>query len=437
MELVINLEVLIIIGLILANGLLAMSEIAIVASRKARLQQMANEGNKRAEDVLKLAEDPNKFLSTVQIGITLVGIFAGAFGGATFSKPVAAALVNVPLIAPYSHGIALALVVMLITYVSLVVGELVPKRIGLQAPEAIATMIARPMIILSVIASPAVKILTTSTAFLLKLFGFKETTQDNVSEEEIKLLIQQGAQNGVLDAAEQDIVERVLLLGDRTVASLMTHRTQVVYLDMEDDWSTSLEKIRDANHSTFPVCQGALDDVMGVVSIKQLFLTPGDQPDLRLCLASAVYMPETMPSLKALELFKRTSNHFALVTDEYGVVQGVVTLTDIMEGMVGDIPTEDELTEDQAVQREDGSWLLDGMLTMDEMRDLLKLEPEEDEKAQYQTVGGLVMFLLERIPLPADTCEWQGWQLEVMDMDGNRVDKVMASQLNKVYPQHD
>jgi putative hemolysin len=429
LELVINLEMIFIIGLILANGLLAMSEIAIVASRKARLQQMVNEGNKRAVDVLKLAADPNTFLSTVQIGITLVGIFAGAFGGATFSRPVAAMLATMPWLKPYSDATALALVVMLITYISLVIGELVPKRIGLQAPEAIATMVARPMIILSVIASPAVKILTGSTAFILKLFGFKETDQNNVSQEEIKLLIQQGAEDGVLDAAEHDIVERVLHMGDRSIISLMTHRTQLVCLDIEDPWQANLDKIRDANHSMFPVCQGTLDDVLGVVHIKQLFLTPGDQPDLHQCLMPAVFMPETMPTLKALELFKRTSNHFALVTDEYGVIQGVITLTDIMEGMVGDIPTEDELTDNQAVQREDGSWLLDGMLTMDEMHGLLHLEPMEDDKPQYQTVGGLVMFLLERIPVPADSCEWQGWRLEVMDMDGNRVDKVLVSQI--------
>lgn len=435
MELVINLELLFICLLLLANGVLAMSEIAVVASRKGRLQQLANEGDRRAAMALKLASEPNRFLSTVQIGITMVGILAGAFGGATLAAPISKSLSTIPLLNPYSDALALGLVVLVITFLSLIIGELVPKRLALHNPEEIAMAIAHPMAALSKAASPAVSLLSFSTDRVLKLLGVKEATEGGVTEEEIKILIQQGTKSGVFEEVEQEIVERVLHLGDRNISSLMTHRTLVEYLDLEDDWAEHENKIRRAPHSLFPVCRGGLDHVVGIVHVKHLLMQCIDKQPLNLdgVLRAAVFVPESMPVLKVLESFKKSSVHIALVTDEYGIVQGLVTLTDIMEGIVGDIPTEDELTDLQAIQREDGSWLLDGMMPIEEFQELLDFEEfPDDERGHYQTIGGFVMFKLERVPVPADAFDWGGWRFEVMDMDGNRVDKVLVMQLEPV-----
>ncbi len=432
MELSINLEVLLILLLITLNGVLAMSEIAIVSARKTRLQQLADEGDVSARIALDLAKEPNRFLSTIQIGITLVGILAGAYGGATLAEQLSAWLRTYPILAPYSNALGLGVVVLVITYLSLVIGELVPKRIALHSPERIASLVARPMALSSRLAGPVVALLSFSTDGVLRLFGIRETAEHHVTEDEIRILIRQGAQTGLFEEVEHDMVERVLRFGDRPISSLMTPRNVIEAIDIEDPWEENLARIKAVPHSLFPVCEGSLDKVLGMIHVKDMLVQSLESGPLdpMQALCQPIFVPEGMSALKVLESFRQSSNHIALVTDEYGVVQGLVTLTDLLEGLVGDIPTVDELAERQIVQREDGSWLLDGMISNDEVKKTLGLEslPDED-KGNYQTLGGFVTMKLERIPAPADFFTACGWRFEVMDMDGNRVDKVLAQKL--------
>ncbi|MBE9192524.1 HlyC/CorC family transporter [Gloeocapsopsis crepidinum LEGE 06123] len=424
-----NVEILIIFLLIVANGIFAMSEIAVVSSRKARLQQLANEGNAKARAALKLAESPNNFLSTVQVGITLIGVLTGAFGGATIAGNLANYLQQIPVLAPYSQAIALGIVVLTITYLSLIIGELVPKRLALNSPERIAANIAMPMRTIAAIVSPAVYFLSASTDFVLRILGIGPSTEPLVTEEEIKVLIEQGTEAGTFEAAEQDMVERVFGLGDRPVSALMTPRPEIVWLDLEDSLEANRHRIINGGHSRFPVCQGGLDNVLGIVPVSDLLARClSNQPlDLTVSLRQPVFVPESTRGLKILEMFKQTGTHIALVVDEYGVIQGLVTLNDILVEIVGDVP-DDEQEEPQAVQREDGSWLLDGMLSIDEFFELFAIkEVSTEHRGSYQTLGGFVITHLGRIPTASDYFEWQGLRIEVVDMDGNRVDKVLAA----------
>ncbi|AFZ30527.1 protein of unknown function DUF21 [Gloeocapsa sp. PCC 7428] len=425
-----NFEILIIFLLIVANGIFAMSEMAIVSSRKARLQQLANEGNAKARAALKLAESPNNFLSTVQVGITLIGILTGAFGGATIARTLAGYLQQIPGLAPYSQAIAFGIVVLIITYLSLILGELVPKRLALNNPERIAANIATPMRTIAAIVSPAVYFLSASTDFVLRLLGIGPSSEPLVTEEEIKVLIEQGTEAGTFEAAEQDMVERVFRLGDRPVSALMTPRPEIVWLDLEDSLEVNRHRIIDGGHSRFPVCQGGLDNVLGIVPVSDLLARClSNQPlDLTVSLRQPVFVPESTRGLKVLEMFKQTGTHIALVVDEYGVIQGLVTLNDILIEIVGDVPSDDDQEEPQAVQREDGSWLLDGMLSIDEFFELFAIkEIPAEHRGSYQTLGGFVITHLGRIPTASDYFEWQGMRIEVVDMDGNRVDKVLAA----------
>jgi putative hemolysin len=425
----IALEVIVIFLLIIANGLFAMSEIAVISARKVRLEQWANEGDARAGVALELANAPNRFLSTVQVGITLVSTLAGAFGGATIAEQMAVRLETIAFLAPYSHAISLGLVVLGITYFSLVIGELVPKRLALNNPERIASAFGVPMRSLSVIASPVVHLLGLSTDLVLRVLGVRPSGEPPITEEEIKVLIEQGTRAGMFDEAEQDMVERVFRLGDRRVSALMTPRTKIIWLNLEDSAEEIQAKITESIYSRFPVYQGSRDNVLGMIHVKDLFDRGlGCRPlDLQEVLQHPVFVPESMRALKVLELFKQSGTPIALVIDEYGHIQGLVTLNDVLEALVGDIPTVDELTEPQAVQREDGSWLLDGMLPVDEFKEIFavaKLPGEETE--EYQTLGGFVMLYMERIPMAGDHFAWGGLRFEVVDMDGNRVDKVLV-----------
>lgn len=422
-------EILFIFLLVLANGLFAMSEMAIISSRKARLQQLANKGNFRASAALDLANTPNRFLSTVQIGITLVGILAGAFGGATLSEKLSVYLKSIPLLSPYHQGVSLAVVVLGITYLSLIIGELVPKRMALQHPEAIACMVAIPMGLLSTIASPIVHLLSHSTELLLKLIGIGPSKEPAVTEEEIKILLEQGTQAGTFEEAEQDIVERVFRLGDQQVAVLMTPRPDIIWLDLEDSLAENQRQIVESGCSRYPVCQGTLDEVVGIIHLKDVIanLFSGEPFDLTTDLKQPLFVPESTRALRVMELFKQSGNHLALVVDEYGVIQGLVTLNDVLEAIVGDIPSSDESNEPQAVQREDGSWLVDGLMAADDFREMFDLfESPDDEKGNYQTLGGFVIMNLGRIPAVADHFSYQGTRIEVVDMDGNRIDKVLV-----------
>lgn len=422
-------EVLFVLLLIVANGVFAMSEIAIVSARKVRLQQWANEGNPRARVALELANAPNRFLPTVQIGITLIGILAGAFGGATIAELLAGIAGQVPWLAPYSEALGLGIVVVLITYLSLIVGELVPKRVALNNPEQIAMAVATPMRTLSAIAAPVVHLLSTSTEVVLRVLGIKPSAEYQVTEEEIKVLIEQGTEAGTFEAAEQDMVQRVFRLGDRRVSALMTPRLEIAWLDLDDSLEENHQTMTTSVHSRFPVCQGSLDNVLGIAQVKDLLVRNlTNQPlDLTASLQTPLFVPEGMLALKVLELFKQSGTHTALVVDEYGVIQGLVTLNDILEAIVGDIPSVDELAEPQAVQREDGSWLLDGMLPVEEFFELFEIEElPEEQQGNFQTLGGFVITHLGRIPAAADHFERSGLRFEVMDMDGNRVDKVLV-----------
>jgi putative hemolysin len=425
----ITFEILIILVLIIANGVFSMSEMAIVSARKVRLQQLANQGDAKARAALKLAESPNHFLSTVQVGISLIGILTGAFGGATIANRLAFYVKFFPLLAPYSEPLSFGIVVLLITYFSLIVGELVPKRLALNNPERIASIVAIPMQALSTIASPMVYFLSASTDFILRLLGITASTEPQVTEEEIKILIEQGTEAGTFEEAEQDMVERVFRLGDRQVSYLMTPRPDIVWLDLDDPAEENRQKMVDSAYSRYPICQGGLDNVLGVIPVTDLLARSfrGEALDLTVGLRQPVFVPESTRGLKVLELFKQTITHMALVVDEYGVIQGLVTLNDIMSEIVGDVPSTDGQDQPQAVQREDGSWLLDGMLPVEEFLELFGMEEwQSDERGSYQTLGGFVITHLGRIPAATDHFEWQSMRIEVIDMDGNRVDKVLV-----------
>ncbi|BAB76915.1 hemolysin family protein [Anabaena sp. FACHB-709] len=425
----ITVEILIILVLIVANGIFSMSEMAIVSARKVRLQQLANQGDPKAKAALKLAESPNNFLSTVQIGISLIGILTGAFGGATIASRLAVYVRLVPFLTPYSEPVSFGIVVLIITYLSLIIGELVPKRLALNSPERIAAIVAIPMRALATLASPAVHLLSASTDMVLRIMGITPSLEPQVTEEEIKILIEQGTEAGTFEEAEQDMVERVFRLGDRPVSSFMTPRPDIVWLDLEDTTEENRQKMSENGYSRYPVCQGGLDNVLGIIPVTDLLARSlrGDSLDLTVGLRQPVFVPESTRGLKVLELFKQTITHMALVVDEYGVIQGLVTLNDIMSEIVGDVPSADGEEDPQAVQREDGSWLLDGMLAVEEFFELFGLEEWDfEERGSYQTLGGFVITHLGRIPAAADHFEWQGMRIEVMDMDGNRVDKVLV-----------
>jgi len=415
--------------LILANGLFAMSEIAVVSARKTRLQQQAEEGNRRAQVALDLANAPNQFLATIQIGISLVGVLAGAFGGATVAEKLSDTLEDIPLLAPYSDAISMGVVVLAITYLSLVVGELVPKRLGLSNAERVAAAVAPSMRSLSRLASPIVRLLDGSTSLVLRLLRVRPEAEQPVSEEEIKLMMRQGTQVGVFEPGEHEMVIQVFRLADQTINGIMTPRPEVVWLDLDDPLQETRQVVSSSGYSRFPVARGDLDHVIGLVYVQDLLARSfaDAPPDLEGIVRPALFLPESVTALEAVERLKETRNDAALVIDEYGGFQGLLTTYDILEAIVGDLPVAGEAQDSEAVQREDGSWLLDGMLAVDELCDLMDLaELPYGGKANYQTLGGLVMVALGRIPSPADHFDCCGWRFEVLDMDGHRVDKVLA-----------
>jgi putative hemolysin len=424
-----TIELVIVILLIIANGVFAMSETAFVSARKVRLQQWANEGNVKAAAAVELVNSPNRLLSTVQLGITLIGILAGAFGGASLAEAVAVYISAISWLAPYSAAIALALVVLCITYLSLVVGELVPKRIALNNPERIAMFMVTSMRVLSTITSPFIYLLSLSTEGILRLIGLRPSTEPPITEEEINVLIEEGTQIGTFEAAEQDMIERIFRLGDRRVSILMTHRPDIVWLDTNDAPQEINQVIRKSTFSRFPVCEGSLDNVLGMVHVKDLFLQcmTGQLLDVKAVLQEPLYVLESTSTLKVLELFKQTGTQAALVIQEYGDIEGLITLNDILEAIVGDISSRDDLDHPQAVEREDGSWLLDGMLPIDELKDILHIrELPEEASGDYNTLAGFVLLNLGHVPKTGDHFEWDRFRFEVIDMDGRRIDKVLV-----------
>ncbi len=416
--------------LMLLNGLFAMAELAVVSARKARLQQLADDGDERASVALALAQNPDDFLSTVQVGITLIGILAGAFGGATLSGYLAAPIARVSTLAPYAEEIAFAVVVISITYLSLVIGELAPKRLALNNPERIAMAVAGPMRILARIVAPVVRLLTASTDLLLRVFGVRPSNEPPVTEEEIRVMIAQGAEAGVLTEAESDVVQSIFRLADRRVGSLMTPRTDIAWLEVESTLEELACAVAEHSHSRYPVCQGGLDNVLGVVEAHHLVVCQrtGAQLDLRAVMRPPLFVPEALSAVRLLELYHDANQQLALIVDEYGGIQGLVTVRDVLIAAVGDITEAGAEEAPRAVQRPDGSWLLDGMLSADDFRSVFDLDDLPGEEAgTFETLGGFVMMHLGRIPDTADTFEWGGLRFEVVDMDGRRVDKVLVA----------
>jgi putative hemolysin len=417
----IGIRILIILLLILMSGFFAMSEAAIFAARKSRLQHRANEGDLRAIRALELSRTPNRFLPTVTIGITLVGILSGAIG-ALIADALAAQLDKIPALIPYSHSLSLTLVVILLTFVTMLLGELVPKRIALYNAEKIASGIAGFMSFVAAVLTPVVWLLAKSTDVMLHLLRVKHTDEPPVTEEELLVQLNEGTQAGVFEEAEQDMVEGVFSLSDQRVNALMTPRNEIIWLDVNDTGPEIRQKVKDCPFSRFPVGDDSLDNVVGVVKAKDLLLADlKNGKQLKEIARPPLFVPETAFGSRALEILKEAKREMVLVVDEFGVVQGLLTLADILEEIVGAFEGEP-----QATQRQDGSWLLDGMLPNDELKEIFNLRRLPDEE-EYETLGGFVMLHLGRIPQAADLFEWNGLRFEVMDMDGKRVDKILVS----------
>ena len=425
-------EIMVILLLISANGFFAMAEIALISARRLRLQQLAEEGDKRAVIALELTKSINRLLSTAQVGITLVGILTGALGGATLGDKLAVVLSQVTFLKPYSQGLAIALVVIIITYFSLVVGELIPKRVALSRPEQTALKVAKTMRVLEVITRPIVNLLSHSTDLGLKILRVKPVDRPPVTEEEIKILLEEGTRVGVIEEAEQDMLEGVMRFGDRTIDDIMSPRTEIEWIDLDEPLSKIISQVRKSKHTRFPAAHGDLDEVQGILISREFLSSCIQTPkvDLIKLLRKPLFMPETMSALKALELFKVNSEEIALVIDEYGGTLGLVTLHDVLTEIVGELPLMGEEAEPQILEREDGSWLLDGLLPVEELKDLLELDelPDED-KVGYQTVGGLVMSQLDGIPVSGEHFIWKNHRFEVVDMDERRVDKVLVTEI--------
>jgi len=422
-------EILILLGLIVLNGLFAMSEIALVTARKARLQKLADDGDRSAVLAMSLGEDPNRFLSTIQIGITSIGILNGIVGEAALAAPFADWMETLGASQPWSDYAATALVVIVVTYVSIVVGELVPKRLGQFSPEGIARFVARPMTLLAIASQPFVRLLSVSTELLLKLMGANRVAGPSVTEEEIHAMLAEGSQSGVIEQSEHAMVRNVFRLDDRQISSLMVPRPDIVWLDVTDPIEENLAKVADTVHSRFPVCEGGMHEVLGFIHTKQLLsrsLT-GQPFDLKAGLQPPLFVPETLTGMELLENFRSSNAHIALVIDEFGEIQGLITLQDLLEAITGEFGAPDEETS-WAVRREDGSWLLDGLIPIPELKDRLELRsvPDED-RARYQALSGMMMLMLGRMPQTGDTVVWENWRFEIVDMDGKRIDKVLAT----------
>jgi putative hemolysin len=417
-------EILILIGLILLNGFFSMAEIALVSSRKARLETQANKGDARAKAALKLANKPDNFLSTVQIGITLIGILTGIYSGDKIIDDVKHWLEQFPSVQSYASGLATVLVLILVTFLSLVLGELVPKRIGMAAPEAIAKLAAAPMSLISKMTFPFVWLLTFTTNMIVKLFNMK--SRDNmVTEDEIKAIISEGTETGAIEAQEQEIIERVFHLGDRNITSLMTHRSDIIWFEINDNENSIREKILQEPHSVYPICDGSIDNIKGIVNIKDLYVTPDDVRFID-TMKPALFVPENNSPYQLLEKFKQTQIHSCFIVDEYGTLLGLITLNDILEAIVGDIPQQD-MDDYEVVKRDDGTFLVDAQIPFyDFLSQFEKTEWMNEGEQEFDTLAGFILHDLERIPHTGDSLEWRGFQFEIIDMDGHRIDKVLV-----------
>lgn len=426
-------ELAVIAVLLVANGVFAMAEIALVASRRVRLEHRAGTGDAASAAALKLKADPTDFLSTVQVGITLIGIFAGAYSGAAFAAPVASVLGRVAWLAPYHDAVALGLVVSLLTFASLIIGELVPKALALRNPERVAAAVARPFAMVSRVTSPLVRLLSASTNAVLWLLRLKPPAEPHVTEEEIRALITQATHAGEVRPAERAIVEEVFRLGDRRVRAIMTPRFDIDWVDINDGRAGVRRAAIETRHSRLLFCDGELDRVVGLARAEDLLAAlsagqPTDSPeDIRALVRPVTFVPDTLPALALLDRFRAARSHTVLAVDEFGAVQGLVTLSDVLEALLGAIPDSPEPTAARLVQRPDGSWLVDGDTPVEDLRHAIPLPRAVARSDGYETLAGLVMTRLARVPRTGDAFEWGGWRFEVVDMDGRRVDKVLIA----------
>jgi putative hemolysin len=430
-------DVLLLLLLILLNAVFAMSEMAVVSSRKARLQRMADDGFPGAKSAVMLNDEPSAFLSTIQVGITTIGILSGVVGEGLIAAPIAAWLSQYEVLAPYAKGFSVALVVLIITYLSVVIGELVPKRLALLAPERIASVVARPMVWFAGFARPLVVGLSASSNLLLRLIGARGTDEPPVTDDEIKVLMEQGAEAGVFHQSEQAIVSNVLRLDDQRIGAIMTPRMDIFAIDLDEEDAVVRSCIAESPHSRVVVCRGGLEHILGVLRIADL-LKPaleGEPLDVERHLTPPLFLPETISTTQLLESFRRERVQFGLIVDEYGDLQGLVSLTDVLTSIVGDLPEQDDPTDTDLVRREDGSWLVDGSVGLERLKQVLEIDelPEQDERG-FHTVGGFAMHSLGRIPTVTDHFEASGYRFEVVDMDRNRVDKVLVARLPDPQP---
>lgn len=405
-----------------------MAEISIISARKSRLNADVKRGDSNAKTVLKLADNPSRFLSTVQIGITLIGILTGVYSGEKIAKDLEVFLQQFPSIAPYSHSISITIIVIIITFFSLVLGELVPKRIGLARPELISKILAMPMFYLSRVISPFIWLLSGTSELIVKLFNLKPSSAEQVTEEEIKAIIHEGTETGAIQEIEQDIVENVFHMGDRRIGSLMTHRNDITWLDENAVIEKNKEKIKSSIHSVFPICTGELDKMTGIVHVKDLLAAEfNNEPfEPKKYLRSPLFIPENIKAFKVLEKFKETKIHFAVVVDEFGSISGIVTMNDLLETLVGDVEEEFEKEKD-IIDRADGTFLVDASVPFPDFVRYFEIDlSDEDEMNEFNTVGGLVFNLARSIPKTGSKFSWKGYSLEVIDLDGRRIDKLMV-----------
>ena len=401
-----------------------MAEIALVSARKSRLEVQANKGDKKAEEALKLANKPETFLSTVQMGITVIGILTGIYSGEKLTDNFSEFLNQWPALIPYSHGIATAIVVIIVTYFSIVFGELVPKRLGLSRPELIAKAVAQPMKVISVTTHPFIWLLSKSSNIIVKIFGLKPN-DTQVTEEEIKAIISEGTEQGTIEETEQEIIERVFHLSDRNITSLMTHRSDIIWFNLDDTEETIKEKITGEPHSIYPICDNSIDNIKGVVAIKDMYVSD-DNILFKDLMRPALFVPENNTAFQVMEKFKESKLHSCFIVDEYGSILGMITLNDILEAIIGEMPQPD-MEDYEITEREDGSFLVDAQIPFyDFLTRFEKAEWMNEGEQEFDTLAGFILHRLERIPHTGDKLEWKGFAIEIIDMDGHRIDKVMV-----------
>lgn len=429
-------DILIILGLILLNGVFAMSELAVVSSKRIRLEKLSENGNQGARAALQLADSPSRFLSTVQIGITLIGIFNGAFGEASLVSRLTPEIAGIPSLSPYAEELALGIVVVSITFASIVLGELVPKRIAMQYPEAMAALIARPMQWLSRLMAPFVKLLTVVTEFFLRILRLHHAREAHVTEEEIAGLLREGTKAGLFERTEHDIVTRALRLDDMRLPALMTPRADLVYIELNDAAKENLAKIADSPYNRFPVCRGGFSHVVGIVNAGDLFeqsirVGSTSRIDIVAVTRPALYVPESLSAMDLLETLKKHRTELALIVDEYGEIEGMVTMSDVMSVLVGDVSVINEEQEADAIERADGTWLIDGGVSLDRFREVFGTEVRfpDESSGVYHTLAGFVLTQLGHIPVAAEAFAWDSYRFEVVDMDRNRIDRLMVARV--------